>query len=214
MKNRVPTPAATTMQKINIIYDLGAVMIDWDPRYLYRQISDNSERIEYFLHEVISPAWNHRLDRGEEWPDIRKELLALYPEEQEWIDIYWDQWKRMLNGTVEGSVEILSTLKTSGYKLFALSNFNHHKYLESLTIFPFLHWFDGLIISGQVKLAKPEAAIYNLLLKTYDLKPEDCLFIDDKIENIEAAKTIGFNTILFKNSQQLRQELQSWGIHV
>lgn len=214
MTNRVPTPAATTMQKINIIYDLGAVMIDWDPRYLYRQISDNSERIEYFLHEVISPAWNHRLDRGEEWPDIRKELLALYPEEQEWIDIYWDQWKRMLNGTVEGSVEILSTLKTSGYKLFALSNFNHHKYLESLTIFPFLHWFDGLIISGQVKLAKPEAAIYNLLLKTYDLKPEDCLFIDDKIENIEAAKTIGFNTILFKNSQQLRQELQSWGIHV
>lgn len=214
MTNRVPTPAATTMQKINIIYDLGAVMIDWDPRYLYRQISDNSERIEYFLHEVISPAWNHRLDRGEEWPDIRKELLALYPEEQEWIDIYWDQWKRMLNGTVEGSVEILSTLKTSGYKLFALSNFNHHKFLESLTIFPFLHWFDGLIISGQVKLAKPEAAIYNLLLKTYDLKPEDCLFIDDKIENIEAAKTIGFNTILFKNSQQLRQELQSWGIHV
>lgn len=204
----------SAIEKPKIVFDLGAVLIDWNPRYLYNLVSDDSSKIEYFLNTVISPAWNHRLDRGEEWEDIRQELVTTHPEEIQWIDLYWNQWEKMLGGAIEESVKILSSLKSKGYKVYALSNFNHHKFSEALAVFPFLGWFDGRVISGEVKLAKPETAIYHYLLKTYKLEAANCLFIDDRMENIEAAKSIGFNTILFTCPQQLVESLKEVGVYV
>ncbi len=197
-----------------IVFDLGGVLVDWDPRYLYHQVSSDKEKIEYFLTQVFTPDWNHRLDLGHDWQMIKNELISLHPDYETWINLYWDEWKKMLRGEVSGSVKLLSKIKKAGYHVLALSNWNDIKFNESLQIFPFFHWFDGRLISGEVGLAKPDIAIYHRLISDYDLDAAKTLFIDDKIENIMAAQTIGFQTILFKNPMQLSEDLELKHIHV
>ena len=196
----------------NVIFDIGAVLVDWNPRYYYRTIIDDEAIIEKFLAEVCTFEWNHTLDLGRPWEDAKAEVMAKFPQHETLIDAYWHNWLEMFSGPIHETVDILMDIKRRGYPLYALSNWNDIKFPIALKEFPFLGLFDGRIVSGEVKLAKPDPLIYQLLLNTYKLNPRECLFIDDRLENVEAARALGIESVQFISPRQLEQELIQYGI--
>jgi 2-haloacid dehalogenase len=196
----------------NIIFDIGAVLVDWNPRYYYRTVMDDEAKIEQFLNEVCTFEFNHSLDLGRPWDDARAELMAKFPEHETMIDAYWHNWLEMFSGPIHESVDILMDIKRRGYPVYALSNWNDVKFPIAMTEFPFLRLFDGRIVSGEVKLAKPDPQIYQLLLDTYKLNPRESLFIDDRIENVEAARAFGIEAVQFTSPRQLERDLVEYGV--
>jgi 2-haloacid dehalogenase len=194
------------MTKI-IVFDLGGVLIDWNPKYLYRQLIDDKDEIDTFLTDVCSPEWNIKQDAGRALAEATAERVALFPDKRSLIEAFYDRWEEMLGGEISDTVEILRELKASGEKLYALTNWSGETFPIALRRFDFLHWFEGTVVSGVEKLAKPDPAIFNLLLNRYELQAEDCLFIDDSKTNIEAATKIGFNTHHFTSADELRKYL-------
>lgn len=197
----------------NIIFDIGAVLVDWNPRYFYRTITKDEEMIEKFLSDVCHFDWNHTLDLGRPWEDARAEVVAKFPHHEEWIDMYWDRWLDMFSGPIHESVDILMDLKRRGYPVYGLTNWNDVKWPIALQEFPFLRLFDGRIVSGEVKLAKPDPAIYQLLLDTYTLNPRECLFIDDRMDNVQTAQNLGINAVQFVSPRQLEKDLIAYSIY-
>jgi haloacid dehalogenase superfamily, subfamily IA, variant 3 with third motif having DD or ED len=202
-------------QKIKtIIFDLGGVLIDWNPHYLYRKIfNGDDEKMHWFLTEICSYSWNENQDAGKSWPEAINEKVAEYPEYKEWIEAYFYRWEEMLGGSVEGTVKILETLKQQGgYQLLALTNWSADTFPTAQKHFPFLGWFDGIVVSGEEKCRKPFDEIYKILFQRYDLTPAEGLFIDDNIKNIEKGQELGLNCIQFTTPQQLAEELKKYGI--
>lgn len=195
----------------NVVFDIGAVLVDWDPRYLYREVMQDVSDMEFFLKNVCSPEWNHTLDLGRTWEDARAEVIAKFPHYGNMIDIYWTRWLDMFSGPIHETVDILMSLKRMGVPLYALSNWNDVKFEVALKEFPFLRLFDGRIVSGEVKLAKPDPEIYRLLLNTYNLMPAETLFIDDRPENVAAARDLGIQAIQFISPAQLERDLVDLG---
>jgi len=194
------------MTKI-IVFDLGGVLIDWNPKHLYRKLIDDEDEIDSFLTEVCSPEWNIKQDAGRALAEATAERVALFPDKRSLIEAFYDRWEEMLGGEISDTVEILRELKGSGGKLYALTNWSGETFPIALRRFDFLHWFEGTVVSGVEKLAKPDPAIFNLLLNRYELQAQDCLFIDDSKTNVEAAKKIGFNTHHFTSADELRKYL-------
>ena len=198
----------------NIIFDIGAVLIDWNPRHYYRQIMKNDAEVEKFLTEICTFEWNHSLDLGRPWEDARHELVSKYPEYTKYIDAYWNNWLEMISEPIQGSVDILKSLKNMGFPVYALSNWNHITFQVALKEFDFLNIFDGRIVSGEVKLAKPDPRIYKLLLETFGLVPEESLFIDDRIDNVEVARKLGIKAVQFISPENLQDDLLIHGINI
>ncbi len=196
----------------NVIFDIGAVLVDWNPRYYYRTVIKDDAEIEKFLNEVCTFEWNHTLDLGRPWEDARAELIAKFPQYETMIDAYWHNWLDMFSGPIHESVDILMDIKRRGYPVYALSNWNDVTFQTALKEFPFLRLFDGRIVSGEVKLAKPDQRIYQLLLDTYQLNPRESLFIDDRLENVEAARLLGIESVQFVSPRQLERDLIDYGI--
>ncbi len=196
----------------NVIFDIGAVLVDWNPRYYYRTVIKDDAEIEKFLNEVCTFEWNHTLDLGRPWEDARAELIAKFPAYETMIDAYWHNWLDMFSGPIHESVDILMDIKRRGYPVYALSNWNDVTFQTALKEFPFLRLFDGRIVSGEVKLAKPDQRIYQLLLDTYQLNPRESLFIDDRLENVEAARLLGIESVQFVSPCQLERDLIDYGI--
>lgn len=196
----------------NVIFDIGAVLVDWNPRYYYRTVMDDEAQIEKFLTEVCHFEWNHTLDLGRPWDDARAELMAKFPEYETMIDAYWHNWLEMFSGPIHESVDILMDIKRRGYPVYALSNWNNVKFPIAMQEFPFLRLFDGRIVSGEVKLAKPDPRIYQLLLDTYNLNPRESLFIDDRLDNVESARALGIEAVQFISPRQLEQDLIQYGV--
>lgn len=196
----------------NIIFDIGAVLVDWNPRYYYRTVIKDEAVIEQFLTEVIPFEFNHTLDLGRPWGDARAELMSKFPQYETMIDAYWDNWLDMFSGPIHESVDILMDVKRRGYPVYALSNWNDVKFQIALKEFPFLNLFDGRIVSGEVKLAKPDLPIYQLLLDTYKLNPRESLFIDDRLDNVMAARQLGIEAVQFISPRQLEQDLMQYGV--
>ncbi|MFA7276345.1 MAG: HAD family phosphatase [Pseudobdellovibrionaceae bacterium] len=196
----------------NVVFDLGAVLVDWNPRYLYDTLSDDPAKIDFFLNEVCPESWNHTLDLGRDYREALDERIGLYPEHRAWIEAYWHRWLEMFSGPVHESVDILMFLKKQKTPLYALSNWNDVKFQVALEEFPFLRLFDGRIVSGEVKLAKPDPAIYQLLLEKYELIPEETLFIDDRSVNVEAACRLGIAAVQFISPSQLERDLIRYGV--
>lgn len=195
-----------------VVFDLGGVLLDWDPRYLYRDLFKDDEQMEYFLGSVCTSSWNHTLDLGRSWNDARDELVARHPDYKDYIEMYWDRWLDMFSGPIHESVDLLMYLKRKKVPLLALSNWNDVKFGVALEEFPFLRLFDGRIVSGEVNLAKPDAAIYQLLLDTYKLNPRETFFVDDRIENVEAARNLGIEAVQFTSPAQLEKDLAAHGL--
>jgi len=194
------------MTKI-LVFDLGGVLIDWNPRYLYRKLIDDEGDINLFLSEVCNSEWNVKQDAGRALAEATAERIALFPEKKSLIEAFYDRWEEMLGGEINETVEILRELKNKGESIYALTNWSGETFPIAEERFDFLQWFDGTLVSGVEKMAKPDPAIFHLLLKRYELQAEDCLFIDDSKTNIEAAARIGFETHHFKSAAGLRQEL-------
>ncbi len=197
----------------SVVFDLGGVLIDWDPRYLYRDLFDGDETaMERFLAEVCTPEWNARQDGGRPWSEGVAELASRYPEQRELIAAFDGRWPETLGDHVHESVAILDDLRQAGVGLYALSNWSAEKFPIARDRFGFLDWFDGIVISGEVGICKPDPGIYRHLIERYDLAPATTLFIDDSPSNTAAAARLGFITIDFHEPGRLRHDLEGLGL--
>jgi 2-haloacid dehalogenase len=196
-----------------IIFDLGAVLIDWNPRYLYRKIFKTEEEITWFLENICTSEWNDSQDAGRSFADATEELVAKHPEWEIPVRAWYDRWQETIEGPVHDTVEILKQIKESNkYRLYALTNWSAETFPWALNTFDFLHWFEGIVISGVEKTRKPHPEFYQILFDRYNVDPSTALFIDDNIKNIDAGKNVGLTTIHFKSAGELRKELAQMGI--
>lgn len=190
-----------------IVFDFGGVLVDWNPRYVYRQIFDgDEEKMEWFLANICTDDWNVQQDKGRTLAEGTAFLKQQHPEHADLIDNYYGRWTEMLREEITGTVEILHELKKK-YKMYGLTNWSAETFPVALQRFDFFKVFDGILVSGEEKLIKPDAAIFELLIKRYDLTPEASLFIDDNKKNIAAADALGFKTIHFTTPEALREKL-------
>jgi 2-haloacid dehalogenase len=192
----------------NIIFDLGGVLIDWNPDYMYRKLISDDEKRNWFLNTICTSDWNERQDGGRLIKDANDELIQQFPVYKDWILAYYDRWEEMLNGPIHGSVEIFKEIKENKkHNIYALTNWSAETFPKALQIFDFLHWFDGRVVSGEEMTRKPFRDIYEIILNRFNLEPETTLFIDDNLKNILAAKELGIHCIHFKSPENLREEL-------
>jgi len=196
-----------------IIFDLGNVLINWDPKILYNKLFSSEAETEHFLENICTLDWNEAQDAGRSLKEGTEVLVAQFPQHKQHIEVYYDRWEEMLNGAIEGSVEIFRQLKASGkYKIYALTNWSAELFPVALQKFAFLSWFDGIVMSGDEGIRKPEAAFFQILFDRYNVKPEDAVFIDDNLRNVEASKKLGLNTVLFTSAEELEKELKDLGV--
>ena len=197
------------MIKINsVVFDLGNVLIDWDPRYLYRKLFQTDEEVEWFLENICDHDWNLKHDSGQLFSKGILEKSQKYQEYSELIHAWYQRWEEMIGGPIDESVQVLSELKEKRLLLYILSNWSAETYPIAEERFDFLSWFDGKIISGEAEIVKPDLEIYKLLINRHDLNPQHTVFIDDKEENIRAAELLGIHGIHFQNASKLRKDLQ------
>lgn len=191
-----------------IIFDYGGVLLDWNPRYLYRQMFDGDEdEMETFLSTVCSPEWNVQLDEGRSFAEAIGERILQFPAYASYIQAYHDRWAEMVGGAIIGTVQVLSALREQGYPLFALSNWSAETYPLMVQRFEFLGWFEEVVLSGRENVAKPDPAIFEVLLGRIHHRAQDCLFIDDSEANISTANALGFQTIHFTSPEHLSADL-------
>ncbi len=196
-----------------IIFDLGGVLIDWDPRHVYKKIFSSEEEMEYFFSHICTHEWNITQDAGRPLQEGTELLVKQHPEYEAEIRAFYGRWEEMLGGPVEESVSILKRLKEINSRpLYALTNWSAETFPVALKRYDFLHWFDGIVVSGEEKTRKPFPEIYQILISRYDITPENALFIDDNLDNVEAAKSHGIHGIHFTTADALRKDLQKFDI--
>ncbi len=196
-----------------VVFDIGNVLIEWDPRHLYRTLFEGYEDLmEHFLDNVCTPAWNLEQDRGRPWDEAVALLTAEHPDCAELIRAYHERWEEMVPGPVDGTPDLLLALKERGVPLYAITNFSADKLALTRRRFDFLNLFDGVVVSGEEGLLKPDPAIYRLLLERYGLEAAGCLFIDDTPENAEAARAVGMAAHHFTGADRLQAELERLGL--
>jgi 2-haloacid dehalogenase len=196
-----------------VVFDLGGVLVDWDPRYLYRKLFDGDEEaMEQFLAEVCTPAWNDEQDRGRPFAEAAALLVRDHPHRRELIEAWPARYPEMIPGPVAGTVEILTELRDRDVPLYALSNWSAETFPHARERFPFLGWFRGIVLSGELRIAKPDPEIYRYLLDTYHLRAEDIVFIDDSPRNVDAAASLGIRAVRFTDAPALRVALVELGL--
>jgi 2-haloacid dehalogenase len=200
------------MSTKTIIWDLGNVLIDWSPRYLYDKLFSDKREQEHFLTQVCSMEWHNAVDAGRPTAEATEELVRKHPDLAHPIKAFYARWKEMFQGEIKGSVEILAELNQKGFPQYALTNWSAELFEQSRPDFPFLALFDGIVISGAERLTKPDPALYLVLLKRYAIKPATAVFIDDKESNVQAAVNLGMDGILFKDPESLRRDLAVRGV--
>ncbi|MDE2446684.1 MAG: HAD family phosphatase [Alphaproteobacteria bacterium] len=197
---------------MNIVFDIGMVLIEWDPRHLYRKLFDDEAKMEWFLESVCTNAWNLEQDRGRLFKDAVNELIRQHPGHEAEIRAYDERWHEMIPGVIGGSVDILEVLHKKGAPLFAITNWNQEKFREAKLRFPFLNLFRDIVVSGDEKLIKPDPAIFHILLKRNNLAAEECLFIDDSLKNAKGAEAVGMQAHHFTTPEKLRADLKARGL--
>ncbi len=203
--------AGARAQRWTVVFDLGGVLIDWDPRHLYRQLFDDADEMERFLAEVTTADWNRELDAGASWSEAIALLVRAHPEHAPLIEAYRARWPEMLAGPIDGSVAVLADLRASGTRLYALSNWASETYPLTRDRFPFLDWFDDVVISGDVGVVKPDPRLFEHLIDRDGVNPDDAVYIDDQPANVRTARSLGFTGILFRDAIALRRELVALG---
>lgn len=197
------------MRPTTVVFDLGGVLIDWNPRHLYRKIFPDEAEMERFLSEVCPPQWNALQDAGRPIAEAVAERTALLPDQADAIRAFYGRWEEMLNGAIGGTVDILHALRDRGTPLYALTNWSAETFPRALDIFDFLGVFEDILVSGQEGMAKPDPAIYRRLLERHGMRPGDCLFIDDAPRNVAAARAVGMHAVHFRSAEGLREDLKA-----
>ncbi|CDN72849.1 HAD family hydrolase [Elizabethkingia anophelis] len=195
----------------NIIFDFGGVLMDWNPKYLYQNVFNSEEEMDFFLDNIATLKWNAEQDRGRSFQEATEILQNQYPEFSKEIALYYSQWPVMLKGTIEENVSILRNLH-GRYQLYGLTNWSAESFPYAYKNYDFFSLFNGIVVSGEEKLIKPDERIYELLLNRYNLNASECLFIDDNYENIRTAQAMDFNTIHLPPHTNLKEELQKFHI--
>lgn len=197
-----------------VIFDLGGVLIDWNPEYLYAKIfKDDKEKMDWFLSTVCTPDWNMEQDAGRTFEDATELLVNDYPEYKKEISAFYERWEEMIKGEIHDTVLILNSLKQlNEVKLYALTNWSIQTFPIAKQRFNFLKQFEGIVVSGEEKTRKPYSKIYKTTLERYNLSPEKCLFIDDSLDNVNAAKDMKINALRFTNPVQLESDLKQLGL--
>jgi 2-haloacid dehalogenase len=195
-----------------VIFDLGNVLIGWDPRRLYRQLFDDEVEMEWFLREVCNSAWNEQQDAGRPWAEATAQLRAKFPDYAPLIDAYHLRWEETLLGPIEDSVALLAALRERGVRLLALTNWSQETFPVARQRYGFLQWFEGIVVSGDEKLIKPDPRIYQRLLDRYDVDPATALYIDDSARNVAAAEALGMHGWWFREAVGLRERLMQLGL--
>ena len=203
------------MKKIDtIIFDLGGVLIDWNPEYVFLDVFNRDrEKMQWFFDHICTSDWNENQDAGYPMAQATEDKVALFPEYEKEIRMFYGRWVEMLGDSITGTVDILKKcIDSKEYKVIALTNWSAETFPIALERFDFLHWFEGIIVSGEEKTRKPFDAIYNLTLERFNIKVENAVFIDDNLRNIEAANNLGLNGIQFKSPEQLIINLKTFNI--
>jgi 2-haloacid dehalogenase len=196
-----------------IVFDFGGVLMDWNPRYLYRKLFPDEPAMERFLTDIGFNAWNLENDRGAlPFAEAVAALAARFPRYREAIEAFHERWEETLPGIIPETVEILRELKQAGYPLYGLSNWSADTFRRVRHRYPHFDWFDDIVLSGEEKMVKPDPGIYRVLLARAHTTSERCLFVDDSRVNIDAAAVLGFQTIHFESPGQLRRELVRRGV--
>lgn len=194
-----------------IIFDLGGVLIDWNPRNLYRKVFVDPGAMEYFLTEICHSEWNKQQDAGRPWEEAILERINKFPDYESEIRMYHDRWEEMLKGPIPETVQLLESLHRMGeYRLLALTNWSSETWPVAWNNYDFLKLFEGIVISGHEKLAKPDEAIYQLICQRYDVDPGKALFIDDVEENVIGAQKFGLNAIQYEQTFEFAEALTTW----
>ncbi len=198
-----------------VVFDLGNVLIDWNPRYLFRKLyGKDVEKMEHFLTEVCTSEWNECQDAGRPWHEGVAEAIARHPDHEEMIRAYHERWEETLGDPIKESVALLDEVRRAGLRILALTNWSHETFPVALQRFEFLHWFEGILVSGQEKLIKPDPAIFRLLISRYQVDPRRAVFIDDNHRNIVGAQQVGLRALHFKSADQARRDLRELGVPV
>ena len=192
-----------------LIFDLGGVVLDWNPRHLYRKLIPDEVAREWFLTEVCSPAWNLQMDTGKPSAEAVAELSARFPDQAGLISAYWDRWPEMLGDPIPGMSELVTELAKSGRELYAISNFNGEVWPATMDAFPMLNCFEDIGISSFVGVCKPDPRIFAVALRRFGVAAGDCLFIDDVAANVDGAKAAGIAAVQFTSAAALRRLLAS-----
>lgn len=196
-----------------VVFDLGGVLIDWDPRHLYRNLFPGDEAaMEHFLATVCTHEWNRCQDAGRSFAEGARLLKAEHPDKAELIDAYGNRFDEMIAGPISGSVEILAELRDRGTPLYALTNWSGETYPAALERFAFLRWFRGVLVSGEIQLIKPDPRIFTLLIERFAIEPQRAVYIDDVEANAAAARPFGIHAIHFATPARLREELVALGM--
>lgn len=202
----------STQPPTAVVFDLGGVLIDWDARYLYRSLLPDDGAIEAFLREVRFEEWNEALDAGGDWDEAVERLASRHPERRALIEAFRDRWEETLGRPIEPAVEIVRELVDARVRAFALSNWSDRTYAIARPRFPFLGWFEGVVVSGEVGITKPDPRIYRTLLERYELEPGATVFVDDRRPNVDAAERLGIRGVLFVDAPTLRRDLGALGL--
>jgi 2-haloacid dehalogenase len=196
-----------------VVFDLGGVLIEWDPRHLYRKLLGSDEEVEAFLEEVGFAAWNARVDAGEHsWDHAVAALAARHPQHRDLIEAYPARFAETIPGEIPGTVEILTELHATGTQVLALTNWSAETFSVARQRFGFLDLFDGIVVSGEERVAKPDPRIFRVLLDRYALDPARTLFVDDRQDNVGAAEAAGLRGTLFTGPDDLRGDLVRLGL--
>lgn len=197
----------------NIIFDFGGVVMDWNPRYFFKDYFNDDEKMEYFLKNITTDEWNIEQDRGRTLAEGTAIQVANFPEWEKEIRAYYDNWTTMLKSEIADNVAVLRKLEHSEYELFGLTNWSAETFPYALKNYDFFSIFKGkIVVSGTEKLIKPNPEIWHVLLNRYQIKAEESVFIDDNFKNIEVAKSLGFICIHIKEDTDLEKELRDLGI--
>jgi len=205
------------MKKIDtIIFDLGGVLIDWNPEYVYLDVfKGDRKKMQWFFDNICTHDWNENQDAGYPLQKATEERVALFPEHEELIRMFYGGWEEMLGQAIDGTVTILKSLiNNPNYKVVALTNWSHETFPVALERFEFLHWFEDILVSGEEKTRKPFKAIYELTLNRFNIVAENSVFIDDNLRNIKAAEELGINGIHFESPKALIAQLKKLSIHI
>ena len=197
----------------NIVFDFGGVLVDWNPEYLFKNVFKDRSELDHFLENICTPDWNEKQDAGRSLTEAIQTLQKRHPEYRDEIRLYYHEWTTMLGGPIEQNVALLEPLKMN-YRIFGLTNWSAETFPIAYDLFPFFGDFEGIVVSGEERLAKPDEQIYLLLLERYGLSGEECLFIDDNAWNIKAARALGFHTLHLKGNVRLKEELILLGIRI
>jgi 2-haloacid dehalogenase len=192
-----------------VVFDLGGVLVDWNPRYLYRKLLPSEGEVEHFLAEVTTSAWNLEQDRGRTWAEAVATLSARFPEHAELITAYDERWQETIGGQIDGSVEILAELRDAGIALYALTNWSAEKFPIARERFEWLSWFKGIVVSGEERLVKPDPRIFRLLSDRYGIELQGAVYIDDNPPNVVAASELGMTALHFTGPAELRAALEN-----